>query len=121
MTASVEIPPLADANMWLQAVWKELSALLKNTTFDKDAVADKDDSVVLVTDVLKAKLRVDGKIEKLKYCLAARGDLDPARHEENNWCPAASFRTLKVFVADVAREGNTIFQADLFQLTCKRP
>jgi Reverse transcriptase (RNA-dependent DNA polymerase) len=48
----------------------------------------------------------------LKIRIAIRGDLDQGALEEDNSAPLASFRLLKVFVADAARQRKRIYQSD---------
>jgi hypothetical protein len=61
--------------------------------------------------VFKTKLRSDGKVDKLKIRIAIRGDMDQGVLEEDNSAPA-SFRLLKVFLADAARLRKRIYQSD---------
>jgi hypothetical protein len=49
------------------------------------------------------KLRSDGKVDKVKVRSAIRGDLDTSGPtDEDNSAPLATFRVLKVFLAEAA-------------------
>ena len=51
-------------------------------------------------------------VEKLKVRIAIRGDLDKGAKDKDNSAPLASFRLLKIFIAEAARRKCRIFQTD---------
>ena len=51
-------------------------------------------------------------VDKLKVRVAIRGDLDEAAQDEDNGAPLATFRLLKVFIADAARKRRRVYQSD---------
>ena len=50
----------------------------------------------------KVKIKSDGSLDKLKCRIVVRGDLQDTAMEDS-WSPTAPFRSLKMFLADAAR------------------
>ena len=85
--------------------------LLHNDTFEK-ATQYRGEPVVPCKAVHKTKLRSDGMIDKLKVRIAICGNFDHGARDEDNWAPLASFRLIKIFLAEAARRKRRIYQAD---------
>jgi hypothetical protein len=56
-----------------------------------------------VMEIFKVKIKSDGSLDKLKTRMVVRGDLQDKNITEDKWSPAASFRSLKMFLAHAAR------------------
>ena len=67
-------------------------------------------------DVYKAKIQYDGSLDKLKLRIVVRGDLQNKEMVGDNWSPTASMRTLKYFLADVAKHKARVHQLDFIGL-----
>ena len=63
-------------------------------------------------DVYKAKIQSDGSIDKLKFRIVARGDLQNKEMVGDTWSPTASMRTLKYFLADATKHKAIAHQLD---------
>ena len=63
-------------------------------------------------DVYKAKIQSDGSLDKLKLRIVVRGDLKNKEMVGDTWSPTASMRTLKCFLADVAKHKARVHQLD---------
>ena len=96
---------------WLKAMLKEIKNLVGNDTF-VIATDYKGEEILPIKAVHRAKLRSDGLIEKLKTRIAICGNFDTGSMGEDNWAPLASFRLLKLFLADAARRKRRIYQCD---------
>ena len=51
-------------------------------------------------------------VDKLKVHITIRGDMDKGAFDEDNSAPLASFRLLKVFLAEAAHRKRHVYQAD---------
>lgn len=60
----------------------------------------------------KVKLKSDGSLDKLKVRIVVRGDLQAKLAKEDKWSPTASFRAMKMFLADAARHKVRVRQLD---------
>ena len=60
----------------------------------------------------KAKIQSDGSLDKLKLRNVVRGDLQNKEMVGDTWSPTASMRTLKYFLADVAKHKARVHQLD---------
>ena len=54
-------------------------------------------------DVYRANIQYDGSLDKLKLRIVVRGELQNKEIVGYTWSPTASMRTLKYFLADVAK------------------
>ncbi|KAI2496235.1 hypothetical protein MHU86_18286 [Fragilaria crotonensis] len=66
-------------NAWLHAIRMEIKNLIDHDTFILGEQPRKDELIIPVKLVLKAKQTATGKLEKLKARLVARGDLEKRR------------------------------------------
>ena len=105
-----KLPPKS-RDPWHVAARSEIKNLLSKGTFmhPTDYNGEK---CLPVTAILKTKLRSDGMVDKLKVRIAIRGDLDKGAQDDDNSAPLASFRLLKVFLADAARHKKRAYHAD---------
>ncbi|KAI2491680.1 hypothetical protein MHU86_22888 [Fragilaria crotonensis] len=63
-------------NAWLHAIKMEIKNLIDHDTFILGQTPHKDELIIPVKLVLKAKQTATGKLDKLKARLVARGDLE---------------------------------------------
>ena len=69
---------------WLHAaIQAEIKNLIDHDTFILGEQPRKDELIVPIKLVLKAKQTATGLLEKLKARLVARGDMEKTSHEEN--------------------------------------
>ena len=61
-------------------------------------------------DVCKAKIKSDGKFDKLKLIIVVIGDLQNKELVEDTCSPTASTRTLKYFLADTENQKARVHQ-----------
>ena len=59
----------------------------------------------------KVKIKSDVSLDKLKCRIVVRGDLQDTAMEDS-WSPTAPFRSLKMFLADAARNKCRVYQLD---------
>jgi hypothetical protein len=59
----------------------------------------------------KVKIKSDGSLDRLKCRIGVRGDLQYTAMEDS-WSPTAPFRSLKMFLADAARNKCRVYQLD---------
>ena len=64
---------------WLHSLGEELKNLIDHGTFILGETPSIDELIIMVKLVLKAKQNADGKLEKLKARLVARGDMEKRR------------------------------------------
>jgi hypothetical protein len=67
--------------------------------------------VIPTMETNKVKIKSDGSLDKLKCRFVVRGDLQDTGMEDS-WSPTASFRSLKLFSADTARNRYRVHQLD---------
>ncbi len=96
---------------WLKAVRKELKALVDSRTFINDTLNPGETSTP-VMEIFKVKIQSDGTLDKLKMRMVVRGDLQAKDISEDKWSPTASFRSLKMFLANAARLKARVRQLD---------
>ena len=87
---------------WLKATLKDIKNLINNQTFMIEDPKDGE-PVTPCMDVYKAKIQSYGNLDKLKLRIVVRGDLQNKEMIVDTWSPTASMRTLKYFLADVAK------------------
>ena len=61
-------------------------------------------------DVYKARLQSDGRLDKLKFIIVVRGDLQNKKMIEDIWDPIESTRTLKYFLSDASKHKSGVHQ-----------
>ncbi len=59
----------------------------------------------------KVKIKSDGSLDKLKCSIVVTGDLQGTVMEDS-WSPTAPFRSLKMFLADAARNSCRVHLLD---------
>jgi hypothetical protein len=63
-------------NTWLHAIKMEIKNLIDHNTFILGKTPHKDELIIPVKLVLKAKQTASGKLEKLKGCIVAQGSME---------------------------------------------
>jgi Reverse transcriptase (RNA-dependent DNA polymerase) len=107
----IKLPPHLQ-KFWAASLLKELKEVIKKGTFISDTPTSED-PIIPVTAKFRVKLTTDGTIDKLKSRIALRGDLMRDNVQTpDTWCPIASFRSFKIFLAMAARWRQRIFQLD---------
>jgi Reverse transcriptase (RNA-dependent DNA polymerase) len=96
---------------WLDAFRSELVNLISKNTFEI-ATNYKGEKCLPVCAIFRTKIKANGTFDKLKVRIAIRGDLDRDALDEDNSAPLATFRLLKVFLAEAARLKRRVYQAD---------
>jgi hypothetical protein len=105
---------------WLKAFNDELNGLYKLQVW-KLGKPKAEDKVIPVMDVYKAKIDINGMIDKLKVRIVFRGDLDKEDRGIDPWYPHASFLSLKFFLALAAEINMPTWQYDLIQAYVNAP
>ena len=95
---------------WLRAYQKEIKTLIDAKTFALDKPRDGE-AVIPTMETNKVKIKSDGSLDKLKCRIVVRGDLQDTGMEDS-WSPTAPFRSLKMFLADAARNRCRVHQLD---------
>ena len=102
-------PELKEA--WLKAYKKEIKVLIDSGTFSIER-PQPSEVIVPTMETNKVKLKSDGSLDKLKCRIVVRGDLQEKILNEDKWSPTASFRAMKMFLADAARLKVRVRQLD---------
>ena len=63
-------------------------------------------------DAYKAKIQLDGSLDKLKLRIVVRGDLQNKEMIGDTWSTTASMITLKYFLVDAAKHKARVNQLD---------
>jgi hypothetical protein len=63
-------------NAWLHAIKIEIKNLIDHDTFILGKTPRKDELIIPIKLVLEAKQSASGKLEKLKACIAAQGNME---------------------------------------------
>jgi hypothetical protein len=104
--------PYKQRSDWLKAYNSEL----KNLIIDNDTflieTPNPDEKVIPTKPVFKAKQTQDGKLDKLKVRIVARGDLEKREENEETWSPGTSSSGVRMHLAQAAKAGRTPKQAD---------
>ncbi|MGH7954813.1 MAG: reverse transcriptase domain-containing protein [Gloeomargaritales cyanobacterium] len=106
---------------WLAATKSEFTSVIQNNTFDLKGVIKPTEKVIPLKVVYKAKMRSDGKLDKLKARIVVRGDIHKRQTTipEDPWVPLASFRTLRRFAADAVKHKRQLKQIDYVAAFCQ--
>ncbi len=80
---------------WLRAYQKEMKTLIYAKTFALDTPKDGE-PVIPTMETNKVKIKSDGSLDKLKYIIVVRDDLQGIAMEDS-WSPTAPSRSLKMF------------------------
>ena len=96
---------------WLKATLKEKKNLINNQTF---LIEDQNEGqpVTPCMDVYKSKNQSDGSLDKLKWIIVVRGDLQNTEIVGDTWSTTASIRTSKYFLADAAKHKARVHLLD---------
>jgi Reverse transcriptase (RNA-dependent DNA polymerase) len=98
---------------WLKAYRNELVNMIVTKRTFSHPKNYRGEKCLPIRVVHKTKLRSDGKVDKVKVRAAIHGDLDTSGpKDEDNSAPLATFCTLKVFLAEAARQQRHVYQAD---------
>jgi hypothetical protein len=87
---------------WLALVKKILKMLFDAGTFVLDTLLEGEIHIP-VMELFKVKINSDGSLDKQKTHMVVQGDLLSKHIAEDRWSPAASFCTLKIFLAHAAK------------------
>ena len=99
--------------LWLEAIQAELTALISNGTWDV-VVPPKGANLVTSKWVFKAKMHVDGTLDKLKARMVARGFSQIYGVDfTDTFAPTIKFDTLRLFLVLVALEDLECHQVDV--------
>ena len=99
--------------LWLEAIQAELMALIANGTWET-VVPPIGANIVTSKWVFKAKMHIDGTLDKLKARLVARGFSQVCGVDySETFAPTAKFDTLRLFLAIVALEDLECHQIDV--------
>ena len=115
----IKLPPRYKTP-WLKAFVSELLGLQKLKVW-KLSDPRPTDKIIPVMDVYKAKIDINGNIDKLKVRMVFRGDLDKEDRGVDPWYPHASFLSLKFFLALAADINRPTWQYDLIQAYVNAP
>ena len=96
---------------WLLAYKKEIKTLIDSGTFSIEP-ANEGDKIIPTMETNRVKIASDGTLEKLKVRVVVRGDLQSDMDTEDKWSPTASFRALKMFLANCAKHKVRVRQLD---------
>ena len=97
--------------VWVRAIRSELKNLMSLGTFSIEKNR-KEEKVIPTTLVLKIKLTSDGSWDKAKARICVCGDIQNISAVEETWTPTSTKRTLRIFLADEAKNNATIKQLD---------
>lgn len=99
--------------LWLEAIQAELTALIANGTW-KTVVPPRDANIMTSKWVFKAKMHIDGTLDKLKARLVARGFSQMFGVDYmDTFAPTVKFDTLRLFLVIVALEDLECHQVNV--------
>ena len=104
--------PEPEWKAWLRADKAELHDLIVANDAFKIEDPKEGEQVVPSTTACKAKIAVDGTVDKLKSRTACGGDLDAKSEGGDAWAPTASTRLVRWFAAEAARCASRMKQLD---------
>jgi len=102
---------------WLRAYQKEIKTLIDAKTFALDTPKEGEPAIPTM-ETNKVKIKSDGSLDKLKCRIAVRGDLQGTAMEDS-LSPTATFRSLKMFLADATRNKCSVYQLDFLEHSYK--
>ncbi len=97
----MKMPDKKVGEAWLRAYQKEIKTLIGAKTFALDKPRDGE-AVISTMGTNKVKIKSDGSLDKLECRIKVRGHLQGTGMEDS-WSPTAPFRSLKMLLADAAR------------------
>ena len=97
---------------WMKAHYKEVKVLIDSQTFILGDTPGPNEPVTPTMETNRVKLGSDGRLDKLKVRIVVRGDLQNKTLTEDKWSPTASFRAMKMFLADASRHKARVRQLD---------
>ena len=107
---------------WLKATLKEIKNIINNQTLLIEEQTEGE-PVTPCMDVYKSKIQSDGSLDKLKFIIAVRGDLQNKELVGDTWSSTDSIRTWKYFLADTIKHkagfNQLYFIGALFQAKLK--
>ena len=94
---------------WLKETLKEINNLINNQNF---LIEDQNEGqhVTPCMDVYKSKNQSDGRLDKLKWIIVVRGDLQNTEIVGDTWSTTASISTSKYFLADASKHKAIVHQ-----------
>ena len=111
--------PLA-FKLWSRAIKDELRNLITQSTFSIED-STNDDVVIPTTYVFKIKLKSDGSWDKAKARCCVRGDIQRKIITEDKLSATANKKSLRIFLAQVAKCGSHVFQLDFIGAFLQAP
>ena len=90
---------------------KKIKNLINNQTLLVDKT-EKGDLVTPCMNVYKTNIQSDGSLDKLKWRIIVRGNMNNNNLFGDTWSPAASMRNLKYFFSDSVKHKARVHQLD---------
>ena len=108
---ALERLPKQAKKAWLWALKGEIENLIDNGmfTFEWPRMGEQ---VILTKDVIKAKVHADGRLDKLKWHVIIRGDLQKGEVNEDMWSATTTFWVIKTYLVLAVQLQCCIYQAD---------
>ena len=94
---------------WLKATLKEIKNQINNQTLLIE-YQNECEPVTPCMDVYKTKIQPDGSLDKLKWIIVARGDLQNKKLVGDTCSPTASMRNFKYLLADATKHKSRVCQ-----------
>ena len=114
----LKLPPKL-REKWIKAIKREIEALVDNKTFALETKrTDEKVTPTLLTCVVKPTAQ--GTLEKLKVRIVVRGDIQKAIVDEDPWSGTVASRTMKSFLATVAKLKKMVKQIDFISAFLQR-
>jgi hypothetical protein len=95
---------------WLHAICMEIKNLIDHRTFIFGKTPHKNKLIIAVKLVLKAKQTATGKLNKLKACVVARGDLEKRRIKKTKAAHPQHVLQLRQGIAEGSPSGKPNIQ-----------
>jgi hypothetical protein len=95
---------------WLRAYQKEIKTLIDAKTFSLDTPKVEEPTIPTM-ETHKVKIKSDVSLDNLKCRIVVRKHLQDTAMEDS-WSPTAVFRSLKMFLADTARNKFRVYELD---------
>ena len=106
--------------VWCRAIRAELTTLIKLSTFVIES-PQKGEPVIPTTCTNRVKLLADGDWDKAKSRLCVRGDIQKVYVTEETWSATSTKRTLRMFIADAAKNKSELLQLDFIGAFLQAP